>query len=96
MPLLRIKGVDVDRRVIVVRDGKCGKDRVVMLPSSQLPDLRRQASHARAFWEQDRALNRPGVEMPNALVRKCPNGGISWRTAAGTVASPLDSLAAHA
>jgi hypothetical protein len=46
--------------------------------------------------DKDRALNRPGVEMPNALVRKYPNGGISWRTAAGTVASPLDSLAAHA
>ena len=49
---LRIKDVDFDRRVIVVRDGKGGKDRVVMLPSSLLPDLRRQASHARAFWEQ--------------------------------------------
>lgn len=75
---LRIKDIDLDRRVIVVRDGKGGKDRVVMLPSSLLPDLRRQTARARAFWEQDRALNRPGVEMPNALARKYPNGGTSW------------------
>lgn len=75
---LRIKDVDFDRRVIVVRDGKGGKDRVVMLPSSLLHELRRQAAGARAFWEQDRALNRPGVEMPNALARKYPNGGCSW------------------
>jgi integron integrase len=75
---LRIKDVDFDRRVIVVRDGKGGKDRVVMLPSTLLPALRGQAAHARAFWEQDRALNRPGVEMPNALARKYPNGGSSW------------------
>jgi len=93
---LRIKDVDFDRRVIVVRDGKGGENRVVMLPSSLLPDLRRQTSRAHAFWEQDRALNRPGVEMPNALARKYPNGGSSCRIATGTVASPLDSLAAHA
>lgn len=31
---LRIKDVDFDRRVVVVRDGKGGKDRVVMLPQS--------------------------------------------------------------
>lgn len=31
---LRIKDLDFDRRVIVVRDGKGGKDRVVMLPRS--------------------------------------------------------------
>ena len=74
---LRVKDIDFDRRVIVVRDGKGGKDRVVMLPSSLLPDLRRQTSRARAFWEQDRALNRPSVEMPNALARKYPNGGTS-------------------
>ena len=75
---LRVKDVDFDRRVIVVRDGKGGKDRVVMLPSTLLPGLRGQAAHARVFWEHDRALNRPGVEMPNALARKYPNGGSSW------------------
>ena len=75
---LRIKDVDFDRKVIVVRDGKGGKDRVVMLPASLLPDLRGQCARSRAFWEQDRALGYPGVEMPDALARKYPNGGTSW------------------
>lgn len=39
---LRIKDVDFDRGVIVVREGKGGKDRVVMLPQSLREDLRRQ------------------------------------------------------
>lgn len=72
---LRIKDVDFARRAIVVRDRKGGKDRVTILPQSLLADLRQQYAHSRAFWEQDRALNLPGVEMPNALARKCPNGG---------------------
>ena len=44
---LRVKDVDFDRRVIVVRDGKGGKDRVVMLPAPLLSRLREQAEHAR-------------------------------------------------
>ena len=75
---LRIKDVDFTRRVIVVRDGKGGKDRVTMLPQSLLGSLREQRTRSRAFWEQDRALNRLGVEMPNAIARKYPNGGSSW------------------
>ena len=34
---LRIKNADFDRRVIVVREAKVGKDRVVMLPRSLAP-----------------------------------------------------------
>jgi integrase len=30
------------------------------------------------WWEQDRKLDRPGVEMPDALARKYPSGGASW------------------
>ena len=37
---LRIKDVDFDRHVIVVREAKGGKDRVVMLPRSLAPALR--------------------------------------------------------
>lgn len=75
---LRVKDVDFPRRVIVVRDGKGGKDRVTMLPRSLLSDLRQQCARSRVFWEQDRALDRPGVGMPDALARKYPNGGASW------------------
>ena len=39
---LRIKDVDFDRHVIIVREAKGGKDRVVMLPRSLEPALRMQ------------------------------------------------------
>ncbi|MEI7444228.1 MAG: integron integrase [Burkholderiales bacterium] len=76
---LRVKDVDFER-LVVVRSGKGGKDRVVMLPRSLVTELRAQLAraHARAWWEQDRKLDRPGVEMPDALARKYPNGGTSW------------------
>ena len=45
---LRIKDVDFDRSVIVVRQAKGDKDRVVMLPCSWAGDLRRQVLSARA------------------------------------------------
>jgi integron integrase len=75
---LRVMDLDFDRRPIVVRSGKGGKDRVVMLPSSLVAPLREQVSRARAWWQQDRALGRPGVAMPHALERKYPQGGMSW------------------
>jgi integrase len=44
---LRIKDVDFDRHVIIVRDAKGGKDRVVMLLRSLAPALRVQMLAAR-------------------------------------------------
>lgn len=38
---LRVKDVDFDRHVIIVRDAKGGKDRVVMLPHSLAPTFAR-------------------------------------------------------
>lgn len=75
---LRVKDVDFERHVLIVRSGKGGKDRVVMLPRSLVTDLHAQMARARAWWEQDRKLGRPGVEMPDALARKYPKGGTNW------------------
>jgi integron integrase len=75
---LRVKDVDFDRKVIVVREGKGGKDRVVMLPSALEPDLRAQLAGARALWAEDRAAGRPGVWLPDALSVKYPRAGESW------------------
>jgi site-specific recombinase XerD len=55
---LRIKDVDFVHLVIIVRDAKGGKDRVVMLPRSLLPQLRQQMLAARAQWEVDRQVQR--------------------------------------
>ena len=75
---LRVKDVDFDRQVIIVRDAKGGKDRVVMLPRSLVAALRRQLLAARALWEADRQAQRGGVETPHALEQKYPKVGYSW------------------
>ncbi len=75
---LRVKDVEFARGVIVVRDGKGGKDRVVMLPQSLVEPLRAQVRHARALWAHDRANSVPGVHMPFALDRKYPRSGHTW------------------
>jgi site-specific recombinase XerD len=70
---LRIKDVDFDRHVIIVREAKGGKDRVVMLPRSLAPALRQQMFAARALWEADRQALRGGVETPHALEANYPH-----------------------
>jgi len=75
---LRVKDLDFTRRVVIVRDGKGGKDRVVMLPRSLVPALRSQLDVAHECWQSDRAHGLPGVHMPHALDLKFPGAGTSW------------------
>ena len=75
---LRIKDVDFDRHVIIVREAKGNKDRVVMLPRTLAPTLRAQLLHARRVWEQDRQAQRGGVHTPHALEQKYPQVGRTW------------------
>jgi integron integrase len=75
---LRVKDVDFDRSVIVVRQAKGDKDRVVMLPRTLSADLHKQVLAARALWELDRQAHHDGVEVPHALERKYPGVGQRW------------------
>lgn len=75
---LRIKDVDFERHVIIVREAKGNKDRVVMLPRSLAPALRLQMLAARATWELDRQAQRAGVQVPDALSVKYPRLGQTW------------------
>jgi integron integrase len=75
---LRVKDLDFDRHVLIVRDGKGSKDRVVMLPRSLEQPLREQLAVSQALWSADRATQRPGVYLPHALERKYPRAGQSW------------------
>jgi integrase len=49
-----------------------------MLPRTLQAPLREQLARSRALWEADRATNRPGVAMPDALAAKYPRAGESW------------------
>lgn len=75
---LRPKDIEFARQVIVVREAKGGKDRVVMLPRSLAPALREQLALARLLWQQDRQDGRGGVDVPHALEAKYPQVGRTW------------------
>lgn len=75
---LRIKDVELTRKEIIVRDGKGGKDRVTMLPDSLLDGMRSQLSLRREWHEQDLALNKVDVWLPDALAIKYPNAAKEW------------------
>jgi integron integrase len=75
---LRVKDVDFARHVIVVREAKGAKDRVVMLPRSLAEPLREQLARSHSTWTTDRAAGRPGVFLPHALERKYPRADQSW------------------
>ena len=75
---LRVKDVDFAHQTIVVRCGKGGKDRLLMLPQRLVPALREQLARVHALWKQDSDAGKAGVEMPDALERKYPHAGASW------------------
>ena len=75
---LRVKEVDFEFRTVVVRSGKGGKDRAVMLPATLVPVLREQLQRARVLWRTDAQSGHAGVQMPDALERKYPHSGPSW------------------
>ncbi len=75
---LRVKDIDFDHRTIIVREGKGGKDRALMLPDSLAAPLRQQLGRAAALWRADRDGGRGGVALPHALERKYPRAGHSW------------------
>jgi len=78
---LRVKDVDMDRRVLMVRDGKGGKDRQVMLPQTLHAELAQHVARLRALWEADRQANLPSVWLPEALGVKYPDAGkeLAWQ-----------------
>lgn len=75
---LRVKDLDLQRREIVVRSGKGGKDRMTMLPGTLVAPLRRQLAASRRVFEADRGRGEPGVEVPFAMERKYPGLGERW------------------
>jgi len=75
---LRVKDVDFDRHVIIVREAKGNKDRVVMLPRSLAPALQQQMMAARKLWQADRQAQRAGVQVPDTLEVKYPRLGQTW------------------
>ena len=75
---LRVKDLDLNRREIIVRQGKGRKDRVTCLPSNLVQPLKKHLAVVHTVWLADRAVNAPGVMLPDNLDRKYPNAGKEW------------------
>lgn len=75
---LRVKDIEFSRLTLIVRAGKGGKDRAVMLPASLTHALQAQMTRAHALWRADQAAGMGGVALPDALERKYPRAGHSW------------------
>jgi integron integrase len=78
---LRVKDIDLDRRTILVREGKGGKDRVTMLPGSLREPILRQIEHVRMTHANDLDRGFGDVVLPNALAEKSPHASkeLGWQ-----------------
>jgi integron integrase len=75
---LRVKDVDFERNEILIRDGKGGKDRVTMLPSSVVAGLQAHLEQRRILFEDDNRVGKANVFLPDALAQKYPNAATEW------------------
>jgi site-specific recombinase XerD len=70
--------VDLERRQLIVRAGKGGKDRVTVLPDVLLEPLRAHRERLRWLHAEDQKKDMPGVWLPEGLERKYPQAGNAW------------------
>lgn len=75
---LRIKDLDFERNVIMVRDGKGMKDRVTMLPDRLRDQLRQYLVRVKLLHDQDLKNGLGRVFLPYALEQKYPNASRDW------------------
>ncbi len=75
---LRIKDVDLEQNIIIVRSGKGDKDRRTVLPESLKDQLIEHCAAVRSLYDKDRDNKLPGVFLPGALEKKYPHAGKEW------------------
>ncbi len=77
---LRIKDLDFDNSLIMVRSGKGAKDRATLLPDTGRDMLRAHLQRVHEVHTADRRAHLAGVWLPEALERKYPNAGreLGW------------------
>ncbi len=75
---LRVKDIDLERRMVLVRHGKGGKDRMVPLTGKVVAPLR---DHLHARWNQhqdDLKRGMGAVHLPDAIRRRSPALSTNW------------------
>lgn len=75
---VRVQDLDLERRVLTIRQGKGAKDRTTVIPDSLVQPLRHQLAERRRLHDIDLAAGMADVELPHALAQKMPNAGRQW------------------
>jgi Phage integrase family/Phage integrase, N-terminal SAM-like domain len=74
---LRIKDLNLEQLELFLVGAKGGRDRVVSLPKSLVPELVQQMKFAQAIWPRDRQ-NKIPVTLPHQLAAKYPEYQFVW------------------
>lgn len=70
---LRVKELDFGNKMVIVKDGKGGKDRLVPMPKSLIDDLQLRVANTKSIHENDLKNGFGSVWLPDALAKKYPN-----------------------
>ncbi len=75
---LRVKDLDFEQHLIVVRDGKGMKDRITILPDGLIQPLQEHLQRVKMIHLQDLAEGYGAVHLPYALASKYPSAPKEW------------------
>ncbi|HAB17918.1 MAG TPA: integron integrase [Verrucomicrobiota bacterium] len=75
---LRVKDLNLSQNLLIVREGKGGKDRRTMIPEVLGEPLRGHLEQVRRQHTADLAAGFAGVWLPDALARKYPAAPKEW------------------
>ena len=75
---LRVKDVDFEHRLVIVREGKGDKDRRTTLPDVIAAPLHHHLCQIRQVHQDDLANGFGEVELPAAFSRKAPHAARDW------------------
>jgi integron integrase len=75
---LRVKDINIDRREIVVRDGKGAKDRRTALPETAVAAVTRWLREREATFRRDQTAGVRSTGITPGLLRKYPDADRSW------------------
>ncbi len=75
---LRVKDVCLERREVILRSPKGGRDRVTILPTALVSDMEDQFTHRRALHDKDLARQLGWAALPHSYGSKSPQAGFEF------------------
>lgn len=75
---LRIKDVDFENDLLIIRSGKGEKDRSLMIPGKIREELAKHITSVKEFHDQDLKMGYGEVFLPDALEKKYPGAPREW------------------